>query len=183
MAAYEELKETALRETGIYHGSVFDVSERMVRLPNGREARREIVYHKGAAAIVPVDARGMVTLVRQFRTAHDAVMLEIPAGKLDSAAEDPLNCAHRELLEGNGADGRQHGAADPHGAHPRLLHRGREYLPWPTELREGRPHPDEDEFLSVERMPLKEAAERVMRGELGDAKTAVGLLMAQLRLC
>lgn len=52
-----------------------------------------------------------------------------------------------------------------------------------TELSQGRARLDEDEFLQVERMPLKEAADRVMRGELGDAKTAVGLLMAARMLC
>lgn len=182
MAGYNDLRESFVRETPRYRGRVFSVGERTVRLPNGREATRELVYHYGAAAVVPVDERGMVTLVRQYRVAHDAVMLEIPAGKLDSAAEDPLSCAHRELLEETGLmAGRME-----------LLTR---LLPTPgysteavsvylaTELSLHSADPDEDEFLAVERMPLKEAAEMVMRGELGDAKTAVGLLMAYYRLC
>jgi ADP-ribose pyrophosphatase len=182
LAEFDELKEETLRETEVYQGRVFSVSERVVRLPNGKEGRREIVHHKGAAAVVPVDAQGRVTLVRQFRTALGAVMLEIPAGKLDSLAEDPLDCAHRELLEETGLlAGRME-----------LLTR---LTPTPgyctetlslylaTELSLGRMRLDEDEFLTVERMPLQDAAEMVMRGELPDAKTAVGILMACRKLC
>ena len=182
MARYDELREVTIGETLRYQGRLVNVKERTVRLPNGNEAKRELVYHNGAAAVVPVDAAGMVTLVRQYRVAHDAVMLEIPAGKLDSASEDPLACAHRELLEETGLKA----------ARMELLTR---MVPTPgydtevvslylaTELSEGQPDPDEDEFLTVERMPLKEAARRVMTGELCDAKTAVGLLMAARLLC
>jgi len=181
MAEYDGLKEVYLREKSIYHGRVFDVSERIVRLPNGKEAKREIVTHKGAAAVVPVDDQGMVTLVRQYRTAHETVMLEIPAGKLDSAAEDPLVCAHRELMEETGLKAER---MEP------LIR----MVPTPgycteavtiylaTGLSAGRAHPDEDEFLSVEQMPLEDAAAMVMRGELEDAKTAIGLLMAYTKL-
>jgi ADP-ribose pyrophosphatase len=182
MAVYDELNETFLSEETVYRGKVFTVSERMVRLPNGKQVKRELVNHHGAAAVVPVDADGMVTLVRQYRVAHGRVMLEIPAGKLDTAQEDPLACAHRELAEETG-----------------LLAKRMELLtrmtPTPgydtefveiylaTELSQGPAKLDEDEFLKVERMPLSEAAQRVMRGELGDAKTAVGLLMAARLLC
>ena len=181
MAAYDGLKEETVREHGVYRGRVFDVSERIVRLPNGREAKRELVYHKGASAVVPVDGDGMVTLVRQYRTAHDAEMLEIPAGKFDSTGEDPLVCAHRELLEETGLKAER----------MELLTR---LVPTPgyctevvnvylaTGLSQHRADPDEDEFLAVERMPLKDAAELVMRGELCDAKSAVGLLMASIRV-
>jgi ADP-ribose pyrophosphatase len=181
MAEYDELREAFLREESRYHGQVFDVSERTVRLPNGKEAKREIVTHRGAAAVVPVDGEGMVTLVRQFRTALGTVLLEIPAGKLDSAAEDPLRCAHRELMEETGLKAERMD----------LLMR---MVPTPgycTEavniylargLSAGRANPDEDEFLSVERFPLRDAADRVMRGEIQDAKTAIGILMAYTRL-
>jgi ADP-ribose pyrophosphatase len=182
MAAYDELNEAFISEETLYRGRVFTVSERVVRLPNGKQARRELVNHHGAAAIVPVSADGTVTLVRQYRVAHDQVMLEIPAGKLDSADEDPLSCARRELEEETGL----------RAGRMELLTR---MLPTPgydtefvniylaTELSDGKAELDEDEFLQVERMPLSQAAERVMRGELCDAKTAVGLLMAARLLC
>ncbi len=182
MAEYDNLAEGTLGETEVYRGRVFSVGERTVRLPDGRQAPREIVHHLGAAAVVPVDAQGRVTLVRQFRTAIGAVTLEIPAGKLDTAQENPLDCAHRELMEETGL------AAERMELLTRLT-------PTPgyctevvnlylaTELSKGRMRLDEDEFLTVERMPLAEAADMVMRGELADAKTAVGILMASRKLC
>lgn len=182
MAAYEGLTEAFVSEETRYTGRVFTVSERMVRLPNGKVVKRELVNHHGAAAVVPVDNDGMVTLVRQFRVAHNRVMLEIPAGKLDSPEENTLDCAHRELLEETGLRAGTmrfltHMAPTP-GYDTEFVDI---YLA--TGLSEGRARPDEDEFLVVERMPLTEAAERVMRGELNDAKTAIGLLMAARLLC
>ncbi len=182
MTAGDGLTEVFLSEVTKYTGTVFTVSERMVELPNGKHARRELVHHFGAAAVVPVDAEGMVTMVRQYRVAHNRVMLEIPAGKLDSASEDTLACAHRELEEESGLKA----------GSMKLLTR---MTPTPgydtefvdiylaTELTSGKAKPDEDEFLQVERMPLGEAVDRVMRGELSDAKTAIGLLMAARLLC
>ena len=182
MAAYDELNEAFVSEETRYTGKVFTVSERMVRLPNDKVVKRELVNHHGAAAIVPVDENGIVTLVRQFRVAHNRVMLEIPAGKLDSAGENPLDCAHRELLEETGLKAETmcfltHMAPTP-GYDTEFVDI---YLA--TGLSEGRANPDEDEFLVVERMPLEEAAQCVMRGELNDAKTAIGLLMAARLLC
>jgi len=182
MAEYEDIREQFLRETPRFEGRLITVCERMVRLPNGREAQREIVYHKGAAAIVPVDAQGMVTLVRQYRTALETEMLEIPAGKLDTAAEDPLVCAHRELQEETGLSAEHMELLTPMYPTP-----GYDtevvaiYLA--TGLSQHETHPDDDEFLRIERMPLTQAVDRVMHGELGDAKTAIGLLMAARKLC
>lgn len=182
MAGFEELEEQFVSEKLRYEGILVNVYTRMVQLPNGRQVPREIMYHKGAAAIVPVDGDGMVTLVRQYRTALETVMLEIPAGKLDTAAEDPLDCAHRELREETGLKA----------GHMQFLTR---MIPTPgyctemvsiylaTELSQHEADPDDDEFLRVERMPLAQAVQRVMRGELNDAKTALGLLMAHQILC
>jgi len=97
-----DIREIPLRDELVFHGALIDVSHMMVRLPNGREALREVVRHKGAAAVVPVDADGMVTMVRQHRVVVDQVTLEIPAGKLDHVGEDPLDCAYRELEEETG---------------------------------------------------------------------------------
>lgn len=182
MAKYEDLIEETLREENCYEGTVITVSERIVRLPNGREALRELVRHKGAAAVVPVDENGMVTLVRQYRTAHGGLMLEIPAGKLDSVSEDPLDCAHRELLEETGLKAEHMELLIPMAPTPGYSTEiVNIYLATGLSLHSAQP--DEDEFLALEHMPLKEAAELVMRGELKDGKTAVGLLMAYNRLC
>ena len=95
----QELREIPFSSETIYNGKILHVEKWQVTCPNGRKATREIVVHKGAAAVVPVFEDGTTLLVRQHRVAVDRVTLEIPAGKLDSAGEDPLDCAVRELRE------------------------------------------------------------------------------------
>ena len=98
----DALREIPFARETIYDGHILHVEKWRVTCPNGREAPREIVVHKGAAAVVPVFDNGDTLLVRQHRVAVDRVTLEIPAGKLDSASEDPLDCATRELREETG---------------------------------------------------------------------------------
>ena len=174
----DELRETFLSSQDIYSGKIIKVEKWTVSLPNGETAPREIVRHNGAAAIVPVDAEGNVTLVRQHRVAIGRFTWEIPAGKLDSPGEDPFLAAQRELEEETGL----------RAEHWRLLTRldttpgfctERIALYLATGLSQHPAHPDPDEFLGLTRMPLSEAAALCMAGELRDAKTVAGLLMAQ----
>lgn len=174
----DALREVPFAKEDIYNGRILHVEKWKVTCPNGREAAREIVVHKGAAAVVPVFENGDTLLVRQHRVAVDRVTLEIPAGKLDSVGEDPIDCAVRELREETGL------------AAERMTHLTT-ILTTPgfcTEkiaiylaqgLSQGETHPDEDEFLGLIRMPLEEAFERVMRGEIHDSKTICGLMMAR----
>ena len=153
------------------------MSHMTVRLPNGRDALREVVRHKGAAAIVPVDRKGFVTMVRQHRVVVDAVTLEIPAGKLDHVGEDPLDCAHRELEEETGLHAQNWQLLVDMDTTPGFCneHIGI-YLA--TGLSQHHMHTDEDEFLNVDRVPLSEAVRRVRAGEIHDSKTIAGLMMA-----
>ncbi len=172
-----ELREVPLHEEMVFPGKIIDVYHMTVRLPDGREALREIVRHKGAAAVVPVDEHGMVTLVRQHRVAVDAVLLEIPAGKLDSAGEDPLACARRELEEETGLNAAEWTLLCPMITTPGFCtERVSIYLARGLSPHDA--HLDEDEFLHVVRMPLAEAVARVRSGELYDGKTALGLMLA-----
>jgi len=173
----DSLREIYQDGETIYDGKIIRVEKSRVSLPDGREAAREVVIHKGAAAIVPVDAQGMVTLVRQHRVALDTFTWEIPAGKLDSVSEDPLDCAKRELEEETGlraANWRRlsHVITTPGFCTEQISI----YLA--TELSQHEAHADQDEFLRLQKMPLDEAVNRVMAGEFRDAKTCLGLLMA-----
>ena len=146
--------------------------------PNGRSATREIVVHKGAAAVVPVYPGGTTLLVRQHRVAVDRVTLEIPAGKLDSVSEDPLDCAVRELEEETGLRaGRMTLLTSLLTTPGFCTEKIAIYLA--QDLTQGQTHPDEDEFLDLVRIPLEEAVARIMRGEIRDSKTICGLLMAK----
>ncbi|WP_295909419.1 NUDIX hydrolase [uncultured Alistipes sp.] len=181
MCDHPDLREVPLSETPMFEGVLIDVSHMQVRLPNGQTALREVVHHKGAAAVVPVDAEGNVYLVRQHRVVVDLMTLEIPAGKLDYVGEDPLSCAHRELEEETGLRaGKMEKLMQVVTTPGFCTEQIGLYLA--TELSQHVDHPDPDEFLHVEKLPLAEAVRRVMAGELRDAKTALGLLMAWEKL-
>lgn len=177
----QALRETPLSSERIYDGHIIDVERWRVRCANGREALREVVLHRGAAAVVPVFDDGTTLLVRQHRVAVDRVTLEIPAGKLDSADEDPLLCARRELREETGLSAETMTPLTSLLTTPGFctekiaiyLARG---------LSQGETHPDEDEFLSLVRLPLSDAVAMARRGELRDGKTVCGLLLAQAAL-
>ena len=172
-----KLREIPFSSQTLYDGAILHVEKWQVTCPNGHEATREIVVHKGAAAVVPVYPDGTTVLVRQHRVAIDKITLEIPAGKLDSASEDPLLCAERELREETGlCAGRMTHMTTILTTPGFCTERIALYLA--QDLTQGDMHLDEDEFLSLVRMPLEEAVARVMRGEICDAKTICGLLMA-----
>lgn len=175
---FDNLREIPFSSETLYDGKILHVEKWQVTCPNGRTALREIVVHKGAAAVVPVYEDGTTLLVRQHRVAVDRVTLEIPAGKLDSAAEDPLDCAVRELREETGLSaGRMTLLTSLLTTPGFCTEKIAIYLA--QELSQGETHPDEDEFLGLVRMPLDEAVALVMRGEIRDSKTICGLLMAK----
>lgn len=172
------LRETPISDETVFEGRLINVSHMQVRLPDGRTAMREIVHHRGGVAVVPVDDDGMVTLVRQHRVALNEMMLEIPAGKLDTAQENPLLAARRELEEECGLHASSMVLLTVMVPTPGYLTE-RLHIYLATGLTPCVPHLDADEFLAVERMPLSEAVQRVLRGELTDGKTALGLLLAE----
>ena len=163
----DALREVPFARETIYDGHILHV-----------EKWREIVVHKGAAAVVPVFDNGDTLLVRQHRVAVDRVTLEIPAGKLDSVSEDPLDCATRELREETGLSAERMTHLTTLLTTPGFCtEKIAVYLA--QGLSQGDTHPDEDEFLGLVRLPLEEAFEMVMRGEICDGKTICGLMMAR----
>ena len=160
-----------------YKGIIVNVRLDEAELVNGRIVKREVVEHPGGVTILPVDADGVCTLVRQFRYPFGRMMLEAPAGKLEYG-EDPDEAAARELSEETGyTAGRmvKLGAiCTSPGISSEVLH-----LYLALDLQSGKSHPDENEFLNVVKMPLRELVERCMSGEVDDAKTVAVALKAE----
>ena len=176
-----DLKETFLDGQTVFPGIIIRVEHWNVRLPSGETALREIVCHRGAAAVVPLDEKDNLILVRQHRIAVDRLTLEIPAGKLDSPEEDPLDCAVRELSEETGYRAESWEKLTCLETTPGFCNE-RIHIYLATGLTLGDTHPDEDEFVATVRMPLEEAVQRVMRGEFRDGKTALAIMMTAWKL-
>ena len=160
----------------IYRGRTFNVDVDRVRLPNGREMDLELVHHRGAAAAVPVLEDGTVLLVRQYRYATGGWLLEIPAGKLDGG-ESPETCAAREAEE---EVGYRPGKLEPLGwiwTTPGFADE-KIWLYLATGLQPAQQGLEDDEVLSIEKMPLAEAVEKAFRGEIHDSKSAIALMRA-----
>lgn len=164
----------------IYRGRTFNVDVDRVRLPNGREMDLELVHHRGAAAVVPVLEDGTVLLVRQYRYATGGWLLEIPAGKLDGG-ESPEACAAREAEE---EVGYRPGKLEPLGwiwTTPGFADE-KIWLYLATGLQLATQGLEDDEVLSIEKMPLAEAVEKAFRGEIHDSKSAIALMRASRTL-
>ncbi|MBR5110803.1 MAG: NUDIX hydrolase [Clostridia bacterium] len=175
------LTEKFLSREEIYPGKIIRVEKWQVELPNGGTAMREIVKHNGASAIVPVDGAGMVTLVRQHRAAIEKCTWEIPAGKLDTPAEDPFDAAKRELEEETGLQAQHWQLLTAMYTTPGFCNEKISiYLA--TGLSQHPAHPDTDEFLRLKKIPLDDAVAQCVSGEIQDGKTLVGLLLARQAL-
>jgi len=171
----EKLEEKQISRKEIYDGSVLHVVCDTVRLPNGESATREMCLHVGAVCIIPLLDDGRVIMERQYRYAHDRVFFEIPAGKLDSKDEDPLDAAIRELKEETGATAERITYLGRIDTTPALINE-RIYLYLAEGLTFGEQKLDYDEFLNIEFVPLSELVDAVMKGEIMDSKTQIAVL-------
>jgi len=177
MSHHHHLREEPLSSETVFQGRLLTVRVDTVRLPDGRTSTRDVVAHSGAVAMVPLLDRDHVLLVRQWRHAAGRALLEIPAGTLDPG-EDPDACAARELME-------------EVGYRPRVLTRLCEMFAVPgystekltvylaEELAPERLAHDADENIEVVTLSWDEVDDLLQRQELVDAKTLVGLLLAQ----
>lgn len=168
------LKEEFVSSEEIFKGRVVHLFRDTVRLPNGSLTTREVARHPGAVCVVPLTQEGDVLMVRQYRYPFERTLLEAPAGKLDPD-ETPEDCARRELSEETGAAaGKWTYLGDFYPSVAILDENIRLYLA--TELTFHTAHTDEDEFLELERIPLKTLVEQVLSGEICDGKTQTALL-------
>ena len=171
MNTYEILsRETVLR------AHAFDVVKLGFRLPDGRERAYDLVDHANAVTLLPVNAAGEALLVTQYRIGAESLLLELPAGVMDPG-EQPLESARRELREETGMDSAELLAL---GGFFMVAGYSNEYMHafLVLGLREAPLDQDEDEFLTLTRMPLVELYQRAWAGEIKDGKTIVTLMLA-----
>lgn len=154
-----------------------------VRMPGGRIAAREIVEHFGAVAVVALDDDGRICLLRQWRQTAQDRLVELPAGILDVADEDPLVAARRELAEEAGVAAERWSVLTDIFTSPGFAEETvRVYLA------EGlsdadRPEPEDEEADMTESwVDLAEAADMVLRGEVVNAIAVAGILAAHVTL-
>ena len=170
------LYEKKLTSKQIFDGKVVKLFVDTVELPDGKEAIREIVRHPGAVCVIPVTPEGDVIMVKQYRYAFEQIMLEIPAGKLEPG-EDPLEAVKRELEEESGVvAGNIEYMGEIFTTVAIFDEKIHAYLA--TDLVYKNAHPDEDEFLEVEKIPLSTLVDMVMNGEIKDSKTQICILKA-----
>lgn len=164
-----------LSTNSIYSGKVFDI--RIDKIREGDiEYKREIVVHKGSAVIVPVFADKTVALVRQYRHAAGKYLLEIPAGTLNEG-EDPETGAIRELEEEIGVTAAEIQKLSEFYVSPGFVTE-KMHLYLATELTVTKQNLEEDELISIERYSFPQAFDMIRNGEIEDAKTIVGLMLA-----
>ena len=174
---YESLREIRLESTTLRDGVILKMQVDQVRTYNGNTATRELVRHLGAVCIVPLTEDGRIILERQYRYPLDRVITEIPAGKLDAAAENHLEAAKRELREETGYQAAEWiDLGDFYPAPAYTDEKIRMFLARGLTL--GERELDADEMINVFSLPLGEALAAVLRGEIPDAKTQMGILKA-----
>lgn len=168
------LTEKQISSKYIFKGRIISLRVDEAELPNGKTASREIVEHNGGVTVVPLTDNNEIIMVEQFRYPYGEVVLEIPAGKRD-LNEEPLACGKRELKEETGAVSNDFTFLGE--LYPTPGYCGETiYMYLAKNLSFGKTNPDEDEFLNVKKIPLKDAVDMILKGEIKDAKTQAAIL-------
>ncbi|MCR5229227.1 MAG: NUDIX hydrolase [Solobacterium sp.] len=164
-----DLKEKPVEQKYLFRGKIINLRTDRALAPDGCEVYREVVEHPGGVGIALEDEEGKFFFVTQYRYAQEGVFTEYPAGKKEPG-EDPLETAKREIIEETGYEGKD------------FVYLGK-MVPTPayvTEVldmyyaRQGEykgQHLDEDEKINLSKMTLEEVTEKIVRGEITDAKT------------
>jgi ADP-ribose pyrophosphatase len=177
----DNLIEKTIKSEEIFTGKIISLHLQDVELPNGKQAKREIIKHPGAVAIIALTDENKVVMVEQYRKALERTIVEIPAGKLEKG-EDPKYCARRELEEETGYESNSLELLTSFYTSPgfanEIVH---VYLAKGLTKKENAAGLDEDEFVNLEELTLEEAIEYVTEQKIFDAKTIFAVQYLQLQ--
>jgi 8-oxo-dGTP pyrophosphatase MutT (NUDIX family) len=161
----------------LLQGRVFKIRRDTLKAPDGREAKYDIIEHGGSVVIVPIDSNGNLLFVRQYRHAAGLDLLELPAGTRDG--DEPYEeCAAREIREETGMEA---GTLERVGDFYLAPGYSSEFMAvfLATELKPNPLPGDDDEFLQLEKIPVKDVDAMFARGDVPDAKSLAAWLLAK----
>ncbi|URA09693.1 NUDIX hydrolase [Thermospira aquatica] len=168
-----DLKETTLTSSCLHQGKSFSFWRDEVVFPNGEKGYRDYVKYPDAVAILPI-LDDKILFIKQYRYAPGKILLEIPAGKIDSG-ETPMETVRRELREETGYDSHDleyllsYYSCPGYSTEKIHTYVARNLFPAPLEA-------DEDEFILTETLSLSEAKEAIRTGQIEDSKTILAIL-------
>lgn len=175
MSLFEETLDTQT----LFQGKLLRVERLTVRLPNGKQAQREIVRHPGAVALLALQGE-KVLLVRQYRKATESAFWEIPAGTLEPN-ESPAVCAQRELIEETGYRAQSLEPLQKFYTAPGFCDE-RIHLFCAQQLTpDNTLDKDPDEFLKVRAFTHPQTESLIQQGKICDAKTMLALALWRTR--
>lgn len=175
MIPYKRVDRTLVKK-----GAIIDFYQDTIELPDKKLVKWDFIMHKGASAIVPMDADGKILMVRQYRNALDRYTLEIPAGGLNPG-EDMMTCAIRECEEETGY--KAHDVVHLIDVNTTVAFCNEKIGVYFTRnLEPSQQNLDEGEYVSIERYSLDELLDKIYAGEITDGKTVAALTALKVRL-
>ena len=177
-----QFEEKTIERKEIYQGPIFQVVTDQVELPDGKgQAQRDLIFHNGAVAVLPITEDGKTILVKQYRKVIERTSVEVPAGKLEKGENaDPQAAALRELEEEIGYTGDLDLLYDFYSAIGFCNERIKLYAATNLKKVENPRPQDEDETLELLEVTLKEAQDWIQAGDLCDAQTRLALPYGEL---
>jgi len=171
---------TVLSTEDVYIGRILALRVDEVAMPGGGQAKREVVEHHGAVAIVALDDDDQVTLIHQYRHPLGRRIWELPAGLIDHLGEDPLESARRELVEEVGLAAEHWSVLVDVAASPGFTDEVvRVFLATGLSVVDRELLGDEEADLVARKVPLTEAVRMALAGEIVNGAAVGGILAAQ----
>jgi len=168
----------------VHKGAIIELNRDTMEIPGGGTEYFDFIYHKGAAAVVPVKDDGRILMVRQYRNALDDYTLEIPAGGKNGVDEPTLDCAYRELEEETGYYTDKENLELLISLYTTVAFCNEKIDIYVAKnLTKTAQHLDDDEFIDVEEYTVDELMEKIYSGEIVDAKTIAAISTYKAKYC